>query len=367
MLSLLKKYLKKQGAIKSYRIKWLTAAILLWTLFDIYIFERWELYTGFEYDEFKINKIPLVIIWIAISIALNFILGWLLFYIIPKIKEKNNAVLVRLAKIVIVFSVICVFSIFRYLVLLSFSPSPIAENIFHASIGHAFFPKYLVDVIFMKSLVVIIMQLIYQVGQKYTPGFFLNMLLGTYSSPRTEKRTIMFIDLKDSTPISEQLGHEKYFLFIRDFIYTISNAALQCGGDIYQYVGDEVIVTWPKAEENNMKCIQTLILARKAINKRLNYFKQEYGIVPEFRAGIHLGEITVGEIGVVKKDLAMSGEAMNTTARIRSACSELNQKYIVSEDYFDFTNLKGWQGQDLGEIQLKGIEKRNVKLYGLKI
>jgi adenylate cyclase len=90
-------------------------------------------------------------------------------------------------------------------------------------------------------------------------------------------------------------------------------------------------------------------------------------VVPEFIAGIHAGSVTIGEIGVVKKDIAMSGEAMNLTARIRTACSELNQKQIVSQDYFDFTNLQEWQGEDLGMISLKGIEDRDVRLYSLKI
>lgn len=193
------------------------------------------------------------------------------------------------------------------------------------------------------------------------------MALGKYSTPKNEERIIMFIDLKDSTPISEKLGHQKYFQFIKEFIYNISNAAHKNDGDIYQYVGDEVIVTWAKEKRNNQKCINTLVMAQKFINKKANFFKENFGIVPEFRVGIHAGEVTVGEIGVIKKELAMSGEAMNITARIRSACSELNQKYIVSEDYFNYTHLQQWQGDDLGEIPLKGIETRNLKLYGLKI
>ena len=55
----------------------------------------------------------------------------------------------------------------------------------------------------------------------------------------------MFIDLKDSTPIAEKLGHKDYFRFIRDFIYFISIALIEYNGRIYQYVGDEIVVSWP--------------------------------------------------------------------------------------------------------------------------
>ena len=67
-----------------------------------------------------------------------------------------------------------------------------------------------------------------------------------------------------------------------------------------------------------------------------------------------MGDVTVGQIGVIKKDLAMSGDTMNTAARIRSACGELNQKFIMSKDFMENSGLKEWQGESLGIIDLKG-------------
>jgi adenylate cyclase len=74
----------------------------------------------------------------------------------------------------------------------------------------------------------------------------------------------MFLDLKDSTPISEQLGHEKYFLFIKDFVYCVSKAILENEGMIYQYVGDEVVVTWPFKKSNILKSMNAVIDSRSA-------------------------------------------------------------------------------------------------------
>ena len=95
-------------------------------------------------------------------------------------------------------------------------------------------------------------------------------------------------------------------------------------------------------------------------------FRSVYGVTPEFRAGLHAGDVTIGEIGVIKKDIAISGEAMNTAARIRSACNELNQKFVVSKEYFDTGILKSWQGESLGEVSLKGMDE-SIELYALKI
>ena len=62
----------------------------------------------------------------------------------------------------------------------------------------------------------------------------------------------------------------------------------------------------------------------------------------------------------------MSGDTMNTTARIRSACNELNQKFIVSKDFAEKSNLKNFQMESLGLVELKG-KATGIELFALKI
>ncbi|HKG67959.1 MAG TPA: hypothetical protein VKA92_03760, partial [Segetibacter sp.] len=76
----------------------------------------------------------------------------------------------------------------------------------------------------------VLTQLIIEVNEKYSPGVFMDILLGKYLDPKIEKRIVMFMDLKESTPIAEKLGHKHYFKFIREFIYQISNALIEHGG-----------------------------------------------------------------------------------------------------------------------------------------
>jgi adenylate cyclase len=211
-----------------------------------------------------------------------------------------------------------------------------------------------------------ITQLYIEINEKYSPGVFRDIVLGKYRQPQIEKRIIMFMDLKDSTPIAEKLGHLDYFRFIRDFIYHVSMALIEHNGRIYQYVGDEVVVSWLSEKKNTKKCMTAIIAARRNLQKNSEVFRRKYDIVPEFRVGIHMGEVTVGEIGVIKKDLAMSGDTMNTTARIRSACNELNQKFIMSKDFMDSTDLEEWQGESLGIVDLKG-KANGIELFSLKV
>jgi adenylate cyclase len=176
----------------------------------------------------------------------------------------------------------------------------------------------------------------------------------------------MFIDLRNSTPIAEKLGSKEYFQFIRDFIFCISAGIMEHGGRIYQYVGDEVVAWWPSSPANAKKVIASLIASRKILNKNTEVFKSAYGILPEYKAGIHAGTVTVGQVGISKKELVMSGDTINTASRIRSACTDLNQKFLVSKDMVDLVGMEAWQSESLGLVDMKG-KNQLIELFALRI
>jgi adenylate cyclase len=242
---------------------------------------------------------------------------------------------------------------------------PVAESFHHFYADFSDIHKLLQKILYWLILF-IITQLLIELNEKYSPGVFMDILLGKYVHPKIEKRIVMFMDLKDSTPIAEKLGSQQYFRFIREFIYHVSNALIEYGGRIYQYVGDEIVVSWLYNESNAKKCIKALIQARRSLNKNHEHFRRRYGVIPEFRVGIHVGEVTVGEIGVIKKDLAMSGDTMNTAARIRTCCSELDQKILMSKDFADAVNFDARHTESLGMVELKG-KTNEMELFALKI
>jgi adenylate cyclase len=109
-----------------------------------------------------------------------------------------------------------------------------------------------------------------------------------------------------------------------------------------------------------------LIESRKILNKNTNIFTQNYDIVPEYKAGMHTGMVTVGQVGISKKELVMSGDTINTASRIRSACNDLNQKFLVSKDLIDLLEMEEWQSESMGAVDLKG-KNVDMELFSLKI
>ena len=296
----------------------------------------------------------------------SILMGYLFVYRLKRMFRHYPLWINFLAKsFILLFSAFFITFIIQFLNSIIFLEETPVEA-YHSILSYALYKNWLIQKIVYWMSIFFVTQLILIINEKYSPGVFLDILTGRYIHPKIENRIVMFMDLKDSTPIAESLGHSLYFLFIREFIYRVSQAILEFEGTIYQYVGDEVVCSWKTSKKNTRKCLDTVILSRRNIQRHSGHFRRKYGIVPEFRVGIHVGEVTVGEIGVIKKDLAMSGDTMNTTARIRSACNELKHHFIVSKDFIDVSGLEEWQSASLGMVDLKGKD-RSIELFNLKI
>ncbi len=208
---------------------------------------------------------------------------------------------------------------------------------------------------------------IMQISQRFGQGEMMKMLGGRYFQPKEEKRIFMFLDLKSSTAIAEKLGHGQFFNLINDFFHDITDTIIAYRGEIYDYVGDEIIVCWTTTNGiDSANCLQCFFAIEEVIATREDYYKGKYGMVPEFKAGLHLGYATVGEIGRVKKSISYSGDVLNTASRIQSICNDYNEKLLISEDLssslVDKPNLNI---NKIGTIPLKGKEKP-VDIYAVK-
>jgi adenylate cyclase len=202
----------------------------------------------------------------------------------------------------------------------------------------------------------LIISFINQVNKKYGPGVLLPLLLGRYRHPREEERIFMFMDLKSSTTTAEKLGHIRYSSFIRDCFADINEVLFPYRAQVYQYVGDEIVVTWPEREGlKNHYCIRFFFACKKQFGNRAEYYMNTYGFLPEFKAGVHTGKVTAVEIGEIKRDIAYHGDTLNTAARIQSVCNEYNKSLLVSQYLLNKTGENhNMQTEALGMIGLRG-------------
>ncbi len=206
-----------------------------------------------------------------------------------------------------------------------------------------------------------------QVSDRFGQGILHNFLLGGYHNPKEEKRIFMFLDLKSSTTIAEKFGHKMYFNLLNDFFYDITDSIIYNKGEVYQYVGDEVTITWKLNKGiENVNCLKCFFDIIDVINENSDYYLKNYELVPEFKAGLHSGTVTAGEVGIFKKEIVYSGDVLNTASRIQEICNEYEKKLLVSEKLLKLLDIKNkYEAEVIDELKLKGKAK-TIKLFSIE-
>lgn len=198
-------------------------------------------------------------------------------------------------------------------------------------------------------------------------GVLLNFFTGKYHTPQVENRIFMFLDMKSSTTLAERLGHTRYFSLLSKYYASLSDDIIRYEGEVYQYIGDEVVISW-KSEKGlaHANCINCFFAMRKTLTKKGDTFEKKFGYRPEFKAGLHLGDVTTGEIGALKREIFFTGDVLNVTARIQSLCNQFEKDLLVSEKLVHLLpEHHGFPTAFLGRYMLKG-RKEAVGIYAVE-
>ena len=134
-----------------------------------------------------------------------------------------------------------------------------------------------------------------------------------------------------------------------------------------KYVGDELIATWPLAEGlRPARCLLACFDALRRLAALGPSYEREFGRRVEVRAALHCGPIVVGEMGWFKKEIALSGDTLNTTARLVDACRETGEPVIASAALLaQLVVPPGITARALGPILLHG-KKTAIELFALR-
>lgn len=220
---------------------------------------------------------------------------------------------------------------------------------------------------FVQMSVSLFLCLIYaEISEHIGQNVLLNFFTGKYHKPKEEQRIFMFLDMKSSTTIAENLGHIEYFGMLKEYYNTFSDAIIRYNGEVYQYIGDEIVVTWEYEKGiANGNCLQTYLAMKNKLKLRSDYFAKRFGVAPSFKAGLHSGFVTTGEIGALKKEIIFTGDVLNTTARIQALCNQFGVDILLSKELAEqIEPPTSTQYKTLGQQQLKG-RKESIELVTL--
>jgi adenylate cyclase len=182
----------------------------------------------------------------------------------------------------------------------------------------------------------VISNLAIELGALLGFGTLKNLLTGRYVQPKREQKVFLLIDMKDSTGVAERLGSIRFHELLNEFFRDVADAALECEAEIHKYVGDEAILTWraDRALEGG-ECLACPFVIHDLIAARGERYRQRFGLLPQFRAALHCGEIVAGEIGDVRREVAYVGDTLNVAARLLESAKTVGRDVLVSADLLE--------------------------------
>ncbi len=219
-------------------------------------------------------------------------------------------------------------------------------------------PTQLVLVVYtlvIYSLLVLFLQINRLMGE----GTLWKFIQGKYHKPREEERIFMFLDMRSSTTIAEKLGHERFYALLNELFHEISQPVLQTKAEIYQYVGDEVVLTWEVEQGlKDSNCLNAFFLFQENLLRNSENYLKDFGVKPEFKAGLHFGKVISAQIGDLKREIVYNGDVLNTAARIQNECNKFERSFLVSGILMhQLEQKKGFRWERMDTVILRGKEK----------
>ncbi|MBT1704302.1 adenylate/guanylate cyclase domain-containing protein [Chryseosolibacter indicus] len=162
------------------------------------------------------------------------------------------------------------------------------------------------------------------IGRRISTGiaWFKNL-----NMPLEENRIFLFVDLNNSTSLAERMGNVRYSMFLSSFFRDFRLCLRKTTGKIYQYVGDEIVVSWPNSRKNLLESIQLVSKFQQALNELKHIYQRKFNFIPEFKAALHQGKVAVTRVGFQK---VYRGDILNTCARMLELASRLKLALVTS-------------------------------------
>jgi adenylate cyclase len=206
------------------------------------------------------------------------------------------------------------------------------------------------------AVISVLMNLGFGIANIIGPRALKNFITGRYHSPVEENRFVLFVDIAGSTGLAERLGGVGIHRFLDRTFRLLTVSVVDYRGEVLNYVGDEVIVTWPE-DSGAIDCrpLQCFMAMRAALAEASQQFEREFGAAPKIRGSLHFGPVIVGEIGDVKRAIVFNGDVMNTAARLEELSRNVDGGFLASRAAMQqFRSAPPFAVRDLGRLPIRG-------------
>jgi adenylate cyclase len=176
--------------------------------------------------------------------------------------------------------------------------------------------------------------------------------------------TLMFMDIRDFTTISEGMPPTDLVSFLNKLLTGLSRHVMASDGTLDKFIGDSIMAFWNApvdVAEHPVRAALCALAMRETLREMNEQDALGLGRPLAIGIGINTGIACVGNMGAESRfNYSAVGDAVNTTARIEAASKELAFDILVSASTAE--RLKGFAMLEAGSHALKGKSER-IRLY----
>jgi adenylate cyclase len=196
---------------------------------------------------------------------------------------------------------------------------------------------------------------------------FLNFISGRYHKPVEENRFVLFVDIAGSTGLAERLGGIRIHRLLDRTFRLLTLAVSDYHGEVLNYVGDEVIVTWHESSGTiDCRPLRCFAAMRDELVQAADQLELEFGVVPRIRGSLHFGPVIIGEIGDVRRAIVFNGDVMNTAARLEELSRSVEGGFLASRAAMErLGSAPPFAVHDLGRLPIRG-RADGIDVFGIK-
>ncbi len=176
-----------------------------------------------------------------------------------------------------------------------------------------------------------------------------------------KEMTVLFVDIRAFTNLSESMTPQENFKFINSFLSRLSPMIQENGGIIDKYIGDSIMALFPSKPEDAIRAAQDMVGHMELYNKQ----RATCGYRPiSIGVGIHTGNLILGIIGDKgRMQGTVISDAVNLASRIQDVTKLYGANIIISQESFiKLENPTDYGFRFLGKVRVKG-KNSTVSLF----